>query len=928
MPLSPARRLTLALGFLVFAGGATVVARPTGSNPAARVGQPPPEEEEEKKPPPPKNEMPAEEPPKEKEEPKEKEPADPKPEEPPAEGGDPDGPYIAKLPNLQRAADTTPHEPLKPVFRRFALAFDQLDEAGGKSARVTPLPRLWGTDVFPKEFGVADVADDGTVGDGRSVAKNKVLGIDPFEKLALEAAGQLLGTSPNKPAPPLPPGVRLEAAERLLREVLFFHDTARGSNRRRGKSWDKLKGQLDAELARVRVQLVRQAGADKDWPRLRALTDQYLDRYKADKATQEALYAARLAEAEALAASDRVADLEQARLLLADYESRFPGGPSLAAKAVRQALGRKAKEFLAQAERAAGGNKTDARRLLDAVIAIDPDNADVRSLRQELKTAYPTLIVGARRLPERMSPATARFDSERQAVELLFEGLLEQYPDEQAGYAFRPALAAGRPAVGGGVRDVELVGNADWGGDAGVFEAADVHGTWLLNRQASGTWAADANNWLDEPAFDPGEPNRIRLRFKLGHPDPRLLLTQKLLPAGWLRQTNTKADADSFARRPVGTGPYRLAPGFKPRGPNDPPADVVFVANPAYARRPGRPAQPVVQEVRFTDVSGKDAAAEFRAGRLHVLTDVPTGELPQFTGENNLNNAVRVATAAVNKRVWVLAINHRRPHLHDPDLRRAISKAVNRDLILTEVFRAGRSDVHAALTGPFPPASWATPRPQGGPAPPLFGRDAAEQLFTKALAAPGAPPRLTLAFPADDPQAKSACDRVKAMLEDAAKAGGRPFEVALDPLPPRALLAKVEGNPQYDLAYLPLDYPDHFYPLGLGSSLDPEAAMPGGRNVTGYRTSQAGKTTADERLAVLLDEARRYQDPARLRTLSEGLHTAFNEAVPFVPLWQLDRHTVMSTAVKVLLPGGAEPASPAVLDPTTLFSGVGRWKVE
>ena len=110
--------------------------------------------------------------------------------------------------------------------------------------------------------------------------------------------------------------------------------------------------------------------------------------------------------------------------------------------------------------------------------------------------------------------------------------------------------------------------------------------------------------------------------------------------------------------------------------------------------------------------------------------------------------------------------------------------------------------------------------------------------------------------------------------------------------------------------------------------MDPTAATPGGRNVTGYRSSQAGKTPTDERLAVLLDEARRHQDPARLRALAEGIHGAFNEAVPFVPLWQLDRHVAFATGVKVLLPGRAEPASPAVLDPTTLFSGVGRWKVE
>src|SRR5581483_6641948 len=213
------------------------------------------------------------------------------------------------------------------------------------------------------------------------------------------------------------------------------------------------------------------------------------------------------------------------------------------------------------------------------------------------------------------------------------------------------------------------------------------------------------------PRFDPGDPGRVQVRFKLGHPDPRQLLTLKLQPAGWLLEKNKEIDDPEFAKHPFGTGPYRLSPDYRPIAPGEPPRDVVFVANPAYARRPGRMAQPAIKEVRFTDVTQyPDLAAEFRGGRLHVLTDVPTPDLPKFTADGNLGGKVRVVTAAVNRRIYLLAINHRRPHLQNPDVRKGLSHAIDRERVLNEVYRGGHPEFHKALTGPFPVNSWATPR--------------------------------------------------------------------------------------------------------------------------------------------------------------------------------------------------------------------------
>src|SRR5262249_52096485 len=132
-----------------------------------------------------------------------------------------------------------------------------------------------------------------------------------------------------------------------------------------------------------------------------------------------------------------------------------------------------------------------------------------------------------------------------------------------------------------------------------------------------------------------------------------------------------------------------------------------------------------------------------------------------------------------------------------------------------------------------------------------------------------------------------------------------------------------------DLAYLPFDYRDDWFPLGLGSYLDPTATGPGGRNYLGYLAKNANATDADRRLGGLLAECRLYSDyEGKLMEQAHKAHKLFNETIPFVPLWQLDRHMVISTAVKVYLDGQVEEVSPRLLNPTTLFSSIGKWRVE
>jgi len=852
----------------------------------------------------------------------------PEDEAPPMGDGTANGAaVIAKLDDVSRAISTAKHPDVKKFLELFTVAFDKIRIGNAALRRITPIPLVWGKDRFPAEFGIAELDLQNVAAEARAVNARFVGTLIPFEQIAVEEVEKFL--KPVQPAPPDAPSAadKLAASERVLTAVLFFHDSAREKNIRRGKNWEPIKTTLYDKLTAVRVARVQQTSADKDWPKLRELSNRLIQLYKANPKVLEPVYAARLGEAEQLVQSEKVTDLERGREILGDYESRFPNTGNASAKRVHAELAKRAKQFLDDATRKLGTDDGGARNLLKTVEAIDPDNPELRSMQQQLKAGYSVLVVGARQLPERMSPATARFDSEKQAVELMFEGLTEALPDEHTGVRFRPVLAAERPGVGAGVRDLTLISSAEWSGpDRGLFDAGDVAGSLQLYRQRPGSWAAEPVAWLDEPGFDPADPSRIRIRLKAGHPDPRSLLTLKMYPARWFREKNKAVDDLEFARKPFGTGSFKLDPKFKPRGVTDKPTDVVFVANTAYSRRPGRAAQPSIKEVRFVDISTvPDVLTEFRAERMHILTDVTTAEKKRY--EEALPGKVRVVTAATNRRVYFLAINHRRPAFQNADFRRGIMHAIDREKILDEVFRAGEKEAHKVLSGPFPPSCWATPANTTVGAT-LYKPDVAQSKLRSFLAAPSSVASVNLLVP-DDALSKAAGERMKVMIESATATDDRKLTVNFTPLPPRELLRRVEEIHDYDLAYIPFDYTDDWYPLALGSFLDANASGGGGRNFSGYLTRGSELTEEDERLARLLaDDARIHRDPSLLRTIAHEIHRRFDDAAPLVPLWQLDRHMVISNAVKIHFDGQFDEVSARFLNPTTLFSSIGRWRVE
>jgi ABC-type oligopeptide transport system substrate-binding subunit len=269
---------------------------------------------------------------------------------------------------------------------------------------------------------------------------------------------------------------------------------------------------------------------------------------------------------------------------------------------------------------------------------------------------------------------------------------------------------------------------------------------------------------------------------------------------------------------------------------------------------------------------------------------------------------VAVPPPLTGRRIYFLAVNHRRGDLANLALRRAIALAINREKLLDDFFRSGLGkEVHRPLNGPYPPGSWACST-DPSLKPDLFDPDRAkaqaDEFKKKNI-------RLSLKYPNDDEAVRGAMEALKVNLK-----GILGIEIDLHPMPPRRLRETVEEERDYDLAYYHHDYPDETY--WLWPLLDAR-----GRNYLGY--SKGASLERDFR------EARNHRNFDRVRTITHTIHRRFvQQEMPFIPLWQLDRHLVVHNDLQFYdgvksIPLGLGTTLP--IDPLRIFSTVEFWKL-
>jgi ABC-type oligopeptide transport system substrate-binding subunit len=309
---------------------------------------------------------------------------------------------------------------------------------------------------------------------------------------------------------------------------------------------------------------------------------------------------------------------------------------------------------------------------------------------------------------------------------------------------------------------------------------------------------------------------------------------------------------------------------------------------------------PRIQEIRFV-VTPADPVTELREGKIDMLLDVPTADLVKLRNPNlGLSTTFTEATLP-SRRIWILAVNHRRPELGGTNghlLRRAISRGIDRDTIVRDCFKNSQL-FHRALRGPFPEDTWAVPTE---PTPETLFQPSRVSTDVREAKPPAV---LKLKF-IEDPAAHKACDLIKKQLEQL-NVG---FNIELVPQSRNDFYQAIMVEHDYDLAYMPFDYQNEMY--SLAGLFDPDAQGRGERNFLGF--------TPGAEMASIVKTLRTTCAAQQMRDRTHELYATFNKQMPFIPLWQLDIHLLLNNNVQPV-PGAKQ------LDPLTIFDQIEEWRV-
>ncbi|VTR98269.1 ABC transporter substrate-binding protein [Tuwongella immobilis] len=825
-------------------------------------------------------------------------------------------------PTLANEAEQASHPQVRELFRKYAIPFDELYTEKGPGMRIEPYPDTY-SDLSGESITIVPLLNNGKSLPSREMKLTNVRNLRSYEKNISDEVKNFLRKQPEDFNPRLPREDQLVAAEKVLSAGVRFHLSAVESNQRRGKGWRTIFNPLDNQLRAVRQQLLQTVIERKDWQRAGELALKMGVDYPDDPEITRAIYRVELQRLVDTVRDSGDASYLSLREALQQYSrlDLLNSAKDPLVDTARNQLRARALQLVSEAKGIAESEPSNAMLKLNTAEQLDPELADLDRLRSTLKLKYPILYVGMSELPQYLSPTLARSEADRRAVELIFEGLLDRLPDPKLGYRYRPSLAARLPLGAPLVREFEIRSGSFWSDDPNAeVTAADIRGSVELYRQIAARPNATGVELLTGVA-GMSRPLEFRIGLTQGVFDPLERMMFKVMPATRLLSKGQKADDVNFAAKPVGSGPFRYMGRQSDTTGRE---FAVFRRNPQYGRRSDRLGLPLLSEIRFFVAKSSEVPQDFRTGRLHLMLDLPSSQVGNLqSATSGLAGLVDTMTVRQPRMIHMLAVNHRRVPLQQAELRRGVSLAIDRDTVLKDVYRSGNDDWHRSLNGPFPPGTWASP--SGGA--PLYNAVLATTFLQEATQRTSGQVKLSLVYCAEDPADAQACVLLKSQIESASGADKPRLLLELQGVDRATYHKRIFQEHDFDLAYVRYEYPDDRF--NLAWLLDRNAGGYEGRNFLGYLTDGTGAGDGDAQLAQLLREMNLRRDlPGGLMNMTGEVTRLFNERVPFIPLWQLDRHLAKHRDLEIRFGDSTELISPSQLDPSIVFQQVQTWKLK
>lgn len=805
--------------------------------------------------------------------------------------------------NLRQAAREAKHGGVRQLFLELADPHDRVYLAN-RSERIETIPTYLDEDVRPRDpTSIVELDAQGKPTKPYVLQPSSLKKIVPYERIVLQATANFLDIHLERGGEASPRYLsryeQLQAAEVVLGAAMRFHESARESGRRKGEAWDRVESELRKVLLEIMVEQLDVLVDAGDWDNAFALTSRLAATYPGleDQKAIAKPVGKLLKQAlnKGVYTEDKLRDIRQR---LRQLEEQFPNSEAI--RPITESLRRQAEDLFKRAKELAKdkANVNAAQELLKQAEDTYPSLPGLRDFQLNLNRAHPVLRVGVRHLPKYLSPAHASTDVERQAVELIFEGLVKVGPDALGSPRYHRGLTEGRPRVIGLGRRFYLPPNACWSSGTQV-SATNVRESVDLLKTGPATGRSPEWGELLENVYVTGDPNRVDVHLRQGYLDPLAAMTFKIVR----RDSNSEKDPEKvpFALKPEGSGPYQYV-GIQP-GPGGQ-SFAGFVANPYYGSRQQTVGLPRIREIRF--ISTDNPLADFAAGRIDVALDMTTDQFAKLRVQA-MANRVTIPLPGVNRtnrRVYFLAVNHRQTPLDKFEVRQVLAHAIDREKLLDEFFRGGlgRHEVHKAINSPYPAGSWPLdPRIKskaGGDSLDLHDIDLAKakaaQIKTLLKNA-----HLTLKYPNNDPDVAKAMDALRNQVRDACS------HDLIEPIAvePWELKQDVEVTQNYQLAYWHYDFPDETLWL-----------MPllGGRGPMG--TGNILNFNGDLQLLQKMTGSR---DFAQVREMARNFHGQLvKELLPLIPLWQLDPFHAIHQIVK-----------PAPYDPHLIFADAEEWRL-